>query len=246
MLICYCISKYKLSPYWSYKPHISESTPEIWAQSSWGSRTQQMHQTKSVPTYCPQEKWSRSHHKNLWYLQVKLCKQIQISIPLVICSDSCNGYVSTPGDKVVSEKRGLLHAVFKVPFFFFLHSWDCNAFTLETVAFATTHKRLGLENSVCLRISRSALKVIKNYKENRRCWFSTRQNKLFQSELVISMLCSNSAASCFSCPPVPRQCGWPCEVALCLMTLLWCCSVPRHTGRTLLLLRRCRGPYLQV
>lgn len=119
MLICYCISKYKLSPYWSYKPHISKSTPEIWAQSSWGSRTQQMHQTKSVPTYCPQEKWSRSHHKNLWYLQVKLCKQIQISIPLVICSDSCNGYVSTPGDKVVSEKRGLLHAVFKVPFFFF-------------------------------------------------------------------------------------------------------------------------------
>lgn len=75
------------------------------------------------------------------------------------------------------------------------------ALALETVAFATTGERLGLENSVCLRISRSALKVIKNYKENRRCWFSTRQNKLFQSELVIRMLCSNSAASCFPSHP---------------------------------------------
>lgn len=156
------------------------------------------------PLTAPKEKWSRSHHKNLWYLQVKPCKQIQISIPLVIRSDNCNGYVSISADKVVSEQRGLLHAVFKVPFLF-LHSWDCNAFALETVAFATTHKRLGLENSVCLRISRSVLKVIKNYKENRKCWFSTRQNKLFQSELVTRMLCSNSAASCFSSPPASRQ-----------------------------------------
>lgn len=70
------------------------------------------------PLTAPKEKRSRSHHKNLWYLQVKPCKQIQISIPLVIRSDNCNGYVSISADKVVSEQRGLLHAVFKVPFLF--------------------------------------------------------------------------------------------------------------------------------
>lgn len=35
------------------------------------------------------------------------------------------------------------------------------ALTLATVAFAATHERLGLDNCVCLRISRSALEVIK-------------------------------------------------------------------------------------